>query len=221
PGISFFDRPDQFDAFKLHLPYICRTSENVDTLFLAPINRRAPFEVLCGLVETDWYANPVNLILRRPAAGCAVHIRKEDAVAQLVFVERSHRRANVMVVPSHARLARDLKGTMAEWHARHDADRAAYKRLARSHQGRIDVARDDDLARCSRRLRCRNPEGCLRGTWPPGLRGLSRRAPACRRAFLRRRARHRTHAIRTTSARRESSSRPRHETSSRRSLPAQ
>jgi hypothetical protein len=144
PGISFFDRPDQFDTFKLHLPYICRTSENVDTLFLAPINRRAPFEVLFGLVETDWYANPVNLILRRPPAGCSVHVGKGDAVAQLVFVDRSHRRANVTLVAPHARLARDLKTMMAEWHTRHDADRAAYKRLARSRHGRPDATRDDN-----------------------------------------------------------------------------
>src|SRR5205823_7203646 len=39
PGVSFFDRDDQLELFKLHLPYICHTSEGVNTLFLSPINR--------------------------------------------------------------------------------------------------------------------------------------------------------------------------------------
>jgi len=39
PGISFFDREDQHDVFKLHLPYIWRTPESIDTLFLPLLNR--------------------------------------------------------------------------------------------------------------------------------------------------------------------------------------
>src|SRR5205807_5504908 len=59
PGLSFFDRDDQANLIKLHLPYIWRTPEAVDTLFLPLLNRPAPkLEVKCGVVETDWYASP-------------------------------------------------------------------------------------------------------------------------------------------------------------------
>src|SRR6185369_9033950 len=68
PGISFFDRQDQQDFFKLHLPYVWRTPPDVDTLFGPLLNRAAcALEVQSGLVETDWYANPVNMILRKSA----------------------------------------------------------------------------------------------------------------------------------------------------------
>jgi hypothetical protein len=138
PGLSFFDRGDQLDLFKLHLPYICHTSEGVDTLFLSPINRVPPFEVLSGLVETDWYANPVNLILRKPPHSGSVHVAKGDPVAQLVFIDRARRRSAVKLLPDHARLGRELKVKMEEWHRQHTADRSAYKQLVRTQHGRVD-----------------------------------------------------------------------------------
>src|SRR5215475_11216237 len=93
PGISFFDREDQLDLFKLHLPYIWRTLPEMDTLFLPAMNRPTlPLTVLSGLVETDWYANPVNLVMRKPHGGATVHVGKGDPIAQVIFVERSHRR---------------------------------------------------------------------------------------------------------------------------------
>ena len=139
PGVSFFDREDQRELFKLHLPFICRTAEGVDTLFLSLINRRSPFEVLGGLVETDWYANPVNLILRKPPAGQSVHVRKGEPVAQLIFIERSHRRPDLKVMAVHARLARDLRVMMGEWYRRHRLDRSAYKQLVRTQHGQVDT----------------------------------------------------------------------------------
>ena len=139
PGLSFFDRADQLELFKLHLPYICRTNDGVDTLFLPPINRVAKFEVLSGLVETDWYAYPVNLVLRKPAQRGAVHVAKGDPVAQLVFTDRTWRRAEVKVVAEHARLARQLKAEMDEWRQQHGADRGAYKQLLRTQHGRVDT----------------------------------------------------------------------------------
>jgi Family of unknown function (DUF6065) len=138
PGLSFFDRSDQLDLFKLHLPYICRTSEGVDTLFLSPINRVPPFEVLSGLVETDWYAHPVNLILRKPPHLGSVHVAKGDLVAQLVFIDRARRRSEVKVLPDHARLARELRVKLNEWERQHSADRSAYKQLVRTQHGRVD-----------------------------------------------------------------------------------
>jgi hypothetical protein len=131
PGLSFFERSDQLELFKLHLPFIIRTDTAVDTLFLPPINRRPPFDVVVGLVETDWYAHPVNLVLRRPAAG-SVHVAKGDPVAQLVLVDRDRRNPEVKVLPHHARVTRDVSTQYAEWLRRHAADRSAYKQIARS-----------------------------------------------------------------------------------------
>ena len=139
PGISFFDRVDQLDVFKLHLPYIVHTPDNVDTLFVSPINRGAPLDVLSGLVETDWYANPVNLILRKPPGTAPVHVLKGDPIAQLVFIERSHRRPELKVLPAHARLARELKLMMGEWYRRHHQDRSVYKQLVRTAHGQVDT----------------------------------------------------------------------------------
>jgi len=38
-----------------------------------------------GLVETDWYAHPVDLVLKRPVEG-PLHVRAGDTVAQVQFV---------------------------------------------------------------------------------------------------------------------------------------
>jgi hypothetical protein len=140
PGISFFDREDQLDHFKLHLPYIWRTPPEVDTLFLPAINRRTQLLTLvCGLVETDWYANPVNLVFRKPPVGVSVHIVTGDPVGQAIFLPRSHRRPTLKVLASHARLARDLRASLVEWYQQRGHDRSAYKRLARSQHGRIQA----------------------------------------------------------------------------------
>ena len=140
PGLSFFDREDQQDLFKLHLPYVWRTPAEVDTLFLPPINRPGlVLTVLAGLVETDWYAHPVNLILRKPPSRQAVHVAVGDPIAQVVFVARSHRRPLLKVVPSHARAARELRAQLVQWFGQHAENRSAYKKLARSHHGRVGV----------------------------------------------------------------------------------
>jgi hypothetical protein len=138
PGISFFDRVDQLDLFKLHLPYIWRTPPDMDTLFLPAINRPIPsLTVLSGLVETDWYANPVNLVLRKPPGEQALHVAVGDPVAQAILVQRSDRRPTLKVIASHARGARDLRAALAEWYEQRAQERSAYKILARSHHGRI------------------------------------------------------------------------------------
>jgi hypothetical protein len=139
PGLSFFDREDQQDLFKLHLPYIWQTPESVDTLFLPLLNRSAHghgLGVQSGLVETDWYASPINLILRKPTG--SIHVRPGDLVAHAILVERTLRRPSVEVAPAHARLSRDARKGLAEWDRQHAKDRNAYKRLARSRHGRIE-----------------------------------------------------------------------------------
>ena len=137
PGISFFDRDDQEDVFKLHLPYIWRTAPHVDTLFSAPINRRPrSFEVLAGLVETDWYATPVNLVLRK--AGAPIHVRAGEDVAQAVLIAREQRHPNVRVSASHSRATRDAFKGLREWQRQHAQDRSVYKVLARSRHGRVE-----------------------------------------------------------------------------------
>jgi hypothetical protein len=130
PGLSFFDRADQADLYKVHLPYIWRTPDDVDTLFL-PLLNRSGLDVLAGLVETDWYANSVNLVVRRPPAGRSLHVAAGDPIAQACPVPRAHRRPDLQVVPSHARAARELRAELATWYRRHAEDRSAYKRMAR------------------------------------------------------------------------------------------
>ncbi len=139
PGISFFDRADQQDLFKLHLPYICRTPEGVDTLFMPLLNRQAQgLTVQSGLVETDWYASPVNLILRKPES--EVHFRAGEPIAHAILIPREFRRPAVEVLPDHARLSRDTRNAMAEWDRQHSENRSTYKLLTRSRHGRIDGA---------------------------------------------------------------------------------
>jgi hypothetical protein len=140
PGISFFDRMDQLDLFKLHLPYIWRTPPDMDTLFLPAINRpMPPLAVLSGLVETDWYASPVNLVIRKPPGNQAIHVAVGEPVAQAIFVKRSDRRPTLKVILSHARGARDLRSAIAEWYEHRAQERSAYKILARSHHGRTQM----------------------------------------------------------------------------------
>jgi hypothetical protein len=137
PGVSFFDREDQQDLFKLHLPYIWRTAPEIDTLFLPLLNRAAQgLEVQCGLVETEWYSNPVNLILRKPAR--AVHFHEGDLIAHAVLVRRDLRKPSIEVAANHSRLARESRRALGEWHRQHAEDRGAYKVLARSRDGRIE-----------------------------------------------------------------------------------
>lgn len=137
PGISFFHREDQQHLFKLHLPYIWRTPEDVDTLFLPMLNRPARgLEVQSGLVETHWYPSPVNLILRAP--GWALHVREGEEVAQAVLIQRGLRRPSLEVAASHSRLGRESRKALAEWDVLHGRDRSVYKLLAHSRDGRIE-----------------------------------------------------------------------------------
>lgn len=137
PGISFFEREDQLDHFKLHLPYIWHTPPEVDTLFLPLINNHIGLNLVSGLVETDWYAHPVNLVLRKPPREVSIHVTTGDPVAQAIFLPRSHRRPALKVLAGHARLARDLRKGLADWYAQRARDRSAYKQLARSQHGRV------------------------------------------------------------------------------------
>lgn len=138
PGVSFFDRQDQQDLFKLHLPYIWRTPESVDTLFLPLLNRSAQgLDVQSGLVETDWYASPVNLVLRKPPGSSSVHFGAGDVVAHAILIPRHLRRPALEVAPRHARLSRETRKGLADWDTQHAVDRNAYKALARSRHGRV------------------------------------------------------------------------------------
>jgi hypothetical protein len=141
PGISFMDRPDQTLFFKLHLPWVLRTAAGMDTWFGPPVNRPAPLDVLVGLVETDWYAHPVNLVVRRPAQG-ALHVQRGQVLAQAFFIERESRRVQPQVLQRDAPEARALKDELRQWFAAHQADRSTYRRQARSQQGRLQDTPD-------------------------------------------------------------------------------
>jgi hypothetical protein len=139
PGISFFDREDQQDLFKLHLPFIWRSPSEVDALFLPAINRHGQgLTMLTGLVETDWYAHPVNLIFRKPPPSISLHVATGETVCQVIFISRAHRRPALKVLASHARVARDLRASLVQWYRERARDRSAYKKLARSQHGRIE-----------------------------------------------------------------------------------
>ena len=137
PGLSFFNRDDQLDLFKLHLPYIWRTPELVDTLFGPLVNRSLHgLEAQSGLVETDWYASPVNLVFRRPPA--SVHVQRGEVVSQAILVPRQLRRPALDVAPEHSRVSRETRKAFAGWEEQHAVDHNAYKKLARSRHGRVD-----------------------------------------------------------------------------------
>jgi hypothetical protein len=137
PGLSFFDREDQGDLFKIHLPYIWRTPSEIDTLFVPGINRPANgLTILSGLVETDWYASPVNLVARKPPDKQSIHVAVGESIAQVIFVPRGYRRPVLNVLARHARMARDLQRGLLEWYRQHRKDRSAYKKIARSQEGR-------------------------------------------------------------------------------------
>ncbi len=136
PGVSFFDRPDQRYMIKLHLPYIWRTPAEVDTLFLPPVNRPSRVGIASGLVETDWYASPVNLVLGMPAG--SVHVPAGEIVAQAIFVPRALRRPGLDIADGNAPITDSARRGLAEWGRQLAANRSAYKVLARSRQGRVD-----------------------------------------------------------------------------------
>lgn len=135
PGLSFFDRKDQQNLFKLHLPYIWRTPLGLDCLFMPPLNRSSRgFGVACGLVETDWYASPINLVLGKPL-GSSVHVAVGDPLAQAVLVPRSLRRSALEVAETPSQVYDYALRELAEWDQQIAEDRSAYKILARSRHG--------------------------------------------------------------------------------------
>jgi hypothetical protein len=136
PGISFFERNDQIEFCKLHLPYILRTAPGCDLLFMPLLNRLGGgFEVLSGLVETDWYANPVNLVLRRPAIGAA-SIRAGEPLAQAIVTRREDRPTRLRQLRPSSEDARLLRQEIAQWYVDHAKHRSAYKARARTRAAR-------------------------------------------------------------------------------------
>lgn len=137
PGISFFDRDDQRDLFKLHLPYIWQTAKSCDTLFLPLLNRRLhALEVKCGLVETDWYTSPVNLALGVPSE--SFHVQIGDPVAQAVVMPRNLRRLDLEIAAEGGQINREARRRLADWDRQHAENRSIYKVLARSAHGRVE-----------------------------------------------------------------------------------
>jgi hypothetical protein len=132
PGISFFDRNDQIEFCKLHLPYVLRTAPGCVLLFMPLLNRAGgSFEVLSGLVETEWYAQPVNLVLRRPASGAAA-VAAGQPIAQAVVTRREDRPTQLRQLHPSSEEARLLSEEFAQWYVDHAKHRSAYKTKARS-----------------------------------------------------------------------------------------
>jgi hypothetical protein len=139
PGLSFFDRNDQQDHVKVHLPYVWRTDPGVHLLFTSPLNRSRGdgLEVLAGLVETAWYTNPINLVVRLPERPLDAHVSGGEPLAQAVPVAANACRLAPDLVAPHRREARDVHGGVRAWRAALDSDRAAYKRQARTVRGMV------------------------------------------------------------------------------------
>jgi hypothetical protein len=134
PGLSFFDRQDQRSLLKLHLPYIWRTPAAVDTLFLPLVNRFGHnLVVRCGLVETDWYTSPVNLVLDMPPG--PVHVGIGEPMAQAILVPRNLRQPVLEFAAEHSQVTADARKSLAEWDKLHAENRSAYKALVRSTRG--------------------------------------------------------------------------------------
>lgn len=132
PGISFFDRDDQIEFCKLHLPYVLRTAPGCDLLFTPLLNRAGNgFEVLSGLVEADWYAHPVNLVLRRPAVG-AVGVAAGEPIAQAIVTRQEDRSTRLRQLIPSSEDARLLHQEVTQWYADHAKHRSAYKAKARA-----------------------------------------------------------------------------------------
>jgi hypothetical protein len=137
PGLSFFDRPDQQDHVKLHLPYVWRTPQGLGLFFTAPVNRPRGdrLELLAGFVESDWYPNPVNLVLALPPAPGAAHVAAGEIIAQAIPIPDALRQPRLEALEGHRREARDVLDDLRSWRDVHRRDRSAYKRLTRSRHG--------------------------------------------------------------------------------------
>jgi len=70
--------------------------------------------------------------------GTSVHVQAGEPLAHAVLIARQLRRPSLEISPDHSRLSRDARKGLAEWEEQHASDHQAYKRLARSHHGRID-----------------------------------------------------------------------------------
>lgn len=137
PGLSFFERSDQQDKIKLHLPYIWRTSPGVNLLFAPPFNRARTdgLQLLTGLVECDWYCDAVNMVMVLPDMPMSIHVAAGDILAQAVPIGRLSRQPDFTVLQPHQRAARDMIDGLGDWRLQHCKDRAAYKRLVKSQSG--------------------------------------------------------------------------------------
>jgi hypothetical protein len=134
PGLSFFDRPDQQQQLKVHLPYSWRTPAGLAVLILPPINRPRDdgLLVLAGLVETAWYASPINLVVQLPRPPTAVHVRAGEQLAHAVLVS-VHAAAPRVEIVTELEQADGQLDAITTWRVSHARDRSAYKRLARTH----------------------------------------------------------------------------------------
>ena len=64
-------------------------------------------------------------------------------IAQVHFVAREQRRAEIEIVARDSAEATALRGELSAWFTAHRADRRPYRRLARSQAGRVAVPHND------------------------------------------------------------------------------
>lgn len=133
PGLSFFDREDQQTLVKVHLPYIFRTINDAGLLFVPPVNRKSSngLVMMSGLVESGWYPDAVNLAFELPPYPDSVHVAAGDPLAQVLSVNMAAASTDVKLLEPHRRKVRDTLESLVEWRQQHEADRSAYKKIAK------------------------------------------------------------------------------------------
>jgi len=102
---------------------VLRKPAGVDIWFGMPVNCAAPLGLLAGLVETDGYAHPVNLVVHRPSKG-DLHVRCDDVIAQIFFLDRDMRRAEIEVLEQGAPGAVHLREELRQWFLARHQDRS-------------------------------------------------------------------------------------------------
>src|SRR5262245_31099957 len=98
--------------------YVSHSPPDRYVVCLAAKNRTIQrMKVQSGLVETDWYSSPVNMILRKPSN--PIHFSEGEEVAQVILVSRAQRNPNIEILQSHSRLSRETRKSLTEWYAQH------------------------------------------------------------------------------------------------------
>ena len=109
PGLSFFDREDQQDHVKVHLPYVLAHTGRCFTAndgIGQPARRDDGLVAVTGLVETDWYPGMINLVFKLPPWPKTVHVSAGEIIAQIIPITRELQEIPIQILEGHRKQAR-------------------------------------------------------------------------------------------------------------------